>query len=73
MKTAYLPSSLAVSLRDSRIRLFCVLLLLQLSFAQEASFRITPLRPVAELRAEALKAQPPREQGRFRTRSWWSW
>ena len=49
-----------------RICLGCVLLLLQLGFAQEASFRITPLRPVEELRAEALKAQPPREQGRFR-------
>jgi D-alanyl-D-alanine dipeptidase len=45
---------------------FCCLLLLQLGFAQEASFRITPLRPVEELRAEALKAQPPREQGAFR-------
>jgi zinc D-Ala-D-Ala dipeptidase len=49
------------------LRLGCVLLLLQFGFAQEASFRITPLRPVAELRAEALKAQPPREQGKFRT------
>jgi D-alanyl-D-alanine dipeptidase len=28
-------------------------------------FRITPVRPVAELRAEALAARPPREQGRF--------
>ena len=26
-------------------------------------FRITPVRPVAELRTEALAAQPPREQG----------
>ena len=38
-----------------------LLVLLQLSFAQEVSFRITPLRPVAELHAEALKAQPPLE------------
>jgi D-alanyl-D-alanine dipeptidase len=28
-------------------------------------FRITPVRPVAELRTEALAAQPPREQGDF--------
>jgi zinc D-Ala-D-Ala dipeptidase len=42
------------------------LLLLRLGCAQEASFRITPLRPVEELRAEALKEQPPREQGTFR-------
>lgn len=41
------------------------LVLLQLGFAQEVSFRITPLRPVEELRAEALKQQPPREQWTF--------
>jgi D-alanyl-D-alanine dipeptidase len=29
-------------------------------------FRIIPVRPVAELRAEALAAQPPREPGEFR-------
>jgi D-alanyl-D-alanine dipeptidase len=29
-------------------------------------FRITPLRPVAELRREALAASPPREKGPFR-------
>lgn len=29
-------------------------------------FRIEPLRPVEELRREALAAQPPRETGRFR-------
>ena len=54
------------SLLNHRVRLCCILLLLQLSFAQEASFRITPLRPLQELRADALKAQPPREQGSFR-------
>jgi D-alanyl-D-alanine dipeptidase len=49
-----------------QLRLCSVLLvLLQLGFAQEASFRITPLRPVEELRAEALMAQPPPEQGTF--------
>src|SRR5260370_42623701 len=49
-----------------RIRLCFLLVLLPLAFAQEASFHITPLRPVEELRAEALAAQPPREQGKFR-------
>ena len=36
--------------------------------AQEAkqTFTIQPLRPVPELRAEALKARPPVEQGEFR-------
>lgn len=31
-----------------------------------AVFRITPLRPVAELRREALEATPPAESGQFR-------
>ncbi|MGD0912286.1 MAG: M15 family metallopeptidase [Terracidiphilus sp.] len=46
----------------------CLLLagLLPACLAQQVSFRITPLRPVAELRAEALKEQPPIEQGTFR-------
>ncbi|MEZ2347100.1 M15 family metallopeptidase [Terriglobus sp. RCC_193] len=35
--------------------------------AQVPSFRITPLHPVEELRAEALQAQPPKEAGDFRT------
>ena len=42
------------------------LLLLLLGAGQEASFRIQPLHPVAELRAQALKESPPREQGSFR-------
>src|ERR1700685_3643198 len=42
-----------------------LLVLLQLGFAQEVSFRITPLRPVEELRAAALKAQPPLEPETF--------
>lgn len=46
--------------------LCCLLLCLRIGYAQEVSFRITPLRPVPELRAEALKASPPREQGSFR-------
>jgi zinc D-Ala-D-Ala dipeptidase len=44
----------------------CLLLLLRIGYTQEVSFRITPLRPVPELRAEALKASPPHEQGNFR-------
>jgi zinc D-Ala-D-Ala dipeptidase len=43
----------------------CALLTATLA-AQQTSFRITPLRPVPELRAEALKATPPPEQGTFR-------
>ena len=42
-----------------------LLLLLPLAYTQEQSFRITPQRPVEELRQEALKAQPPQEQGPF--------
>jgi zinc D-Ala-D-Ala dipeptidase len=34
--------------------------------ATEPTFHITPLRPVEELREEALKSQPPNESGRFR-------
>jgi zinc D-Ala-D-Ala dipeptidase len=30
-------------------------------------FRIRPVRPVEELRAEAMRASPPRETGKFRT------
>src|SRR4051794_6094144 len=45
-------------------------LLFALTFAQisndpAVSFKITPLHPIAELRAEALKASPPREAGDF--------
>ena len=47
--------------------LLCVALCAAQQVAQEASsFRITPVRPVAELRAEALAAQPPAEPGAFR-------
>ena len=37
----------------------------QISNDTAVSFKITPLRPVAELRAEALKATPPQETGDF--------
>ena len=53
-------------MRKFQVRLCGLLLvLLQLGFAQEVSFRITPLRPVEELRAEAFKQQPPGERGTF--------
>jgi D-alanyl-D-alanine dipeptidase len=34
--------------------------------AQKQTFHITPARPVAELRKEAMAAQPPAEKGEFR-------
>jgi D-alanyl-D-alanine dipeptidase len=40
--------------------------LLPIGYAQQVSFRIVPLRPVPELRAEALQESPPHEQGTFR-------
>jgi D-alanyl-D-alanine dipeptidase len=56
------------SLFNHLLRLSCLFLFLpQFVFAQQQiSFHITPLRPVPELRAEALKAQPPHEEGTFR-------
>ncbi len=42
-----------------------LLVLLPPVFAQQVSFHVTPLRPVEELRAEALQQQPPHEQGPF--------
>ena len=56
-------------MKPARLRLIplaALLLLAQLAHAQQVSFRITPLHPVDQLRAEALKAQPPHEQGNFR-------
>jgi D-alanyl-D-alanine dipeptidase len=41
-------------------------LLLAAQQAADSTFRITPVRPVEELRKEALAAQPPRESGPFR-------
>jgi D-alanyl-D-alanine dipeptidase len=47
--------------------LFLILVsLAPLAEAQQVNFRITPLRPVEELRAEALKSQAPKEEGTFR-------
>jgi zinc D-Ala-D-Ala dipeptidase len=48
------------------LSLFLTLAAAQQPAPQPQFFRITPVRPVAELRAEALKAQPPVEQGSFR-------
>jgi len=48
------------------LRVCGFLLIAQFGVAQQVSFHITPLRPVEELRTEALKAQPPHEQGNFR-------
>jgi D-alanyl-D-alanine dipeptidase len=48
---------------------FASVFLLALALAAQsgpAIFRIQPVRPVAELRAEALAAKPPQEQGQFR-------
>jgi len=60
--------------RIPRATLFRLEILLFLSIslssradAQQASFHITPLRPVDELRAEALKADPPVGEGTFRS------
>ena len=49
-----------------RFRIISCALITATLAAQQVSFRITPVRPVPELRAEALKASPPREQGTFR-------
>ena len=53
-------------LRYLDVGVYLLLVLWQPAIAQQVSFHITPLRPVEELRAEALKAQPPQEQGSFR-------
>jgi zinc D-Ala-D-Ala dipeptidase len=65
MADVLIPASRRFLIRNA-VRIGWLLILLPLACAQETSFRITPLRPVEELRQEALKAQPPREQGDFR-------
>src|SRR5580698_2573265 len=52
--------------RLRRASVCCLFALLQFGFAQEVSFRIQPLHPIDELRVQALKEQPPREEGSFR-------
>jgi len=61
--------SILVAGTDRRYHLAVDLFSLALCFvaqAQPVVFRIEPVRPVAELRAEAIAAQPPAEQGHFR-------
>jgi zinc D-Ala-D-Ala dipeptidase len=41
-------------------------LVLTSALAQSPTFKIVPLRPVGELRQEALAAQPPKEEGTFK-------
>jgi D-alanyl-D-alanine dipeptidase len=48
------------------MRPFLLLVLAVAGCSSPAVFRITPVRPVAELRAEALRATPPEEIGPFR-------
>jgi D-alanyl-D-alanine dipeptidase len=58
-----------MQMKSSRSLSAALVLLLSCAFAQEITngiFRIKPVRPVEELRAEALKASPPAEQGPFR-------
>jgi zinc D-Ala-D-Ala dipeptidase len=50
----------------TRLRFLALLLPLLLAGQDRPVFRITPVRPVAELRAEALAEQPPEEKGDFR-------
>ena len=49
-----------------RLRRLALLLPLLVATQDRPVFRITPVRTVAELRAEALKARPPEEHGQFR-------
>lgn len=48
------------------MRRFAAVLLLVLPLGGQEVFRIEPARPVAQLRVEALKQTPPREEGSFR-------
>src|SRR6185503_10319277 len=57
-----------MSFRKTIFRFFFALLVILPLSAQspDTTFRITPLRPVAELQKEALAAKPPHERGEFR-------
>jgi zinc D-Ala-D-Ala dipeptidase len=48
------------------VRRLALLALGVFACASPAAFRVTPVRPVAELREEALRATPPHEDGPFR-------
>jgi D-alanyl-D-alanine dipeptidase len=54
------------STKLARLLLALVLFVPVLAQSPDTTFRITPLRPVAELEKEALAAQPPHEKGEFR-------
>jgi D-alanyl-D-alanine dipeptidase len=47
-----------------RMKSFFLLLITTICCAQEVSFKITPLKPVEELRKEATKKTPPDESGK---------
>jgi zinc D-Ala-D-Ala dipeptidase len=49
-----------------QVSFYGALFLVHFGLAQQVSFHITPLRPIPELRANALKAQPPLDEGAFR-------
>jgi len=49
-----------------RLRSLALILPLLVAGQDRPIFRITPVRPVAELRSEALAADPPEEHGDFR-------
>ncbi|MGC9948579.1 MAG: M15 family metallopeptidase [Bryobacteraceae bacterium] len=51
----------------TRIALALILALTAAAQTKPGIFRIQPVRPVAELRVEALAAKPPAEPGSFRT------
>jgi D-alanyl-D-alanine dipeptidase len=55
-----------LSTKLARLLLAVVLFLPVLAQSPDSTFRITPLRPVAELEKEALAAQPPHKNGDFR-------
>src|SRR6202167_2651614 len=52
--------------RRSRAPFLILLVCAAVAQTRPGIFRIQPVRPVAELRVEALTAQPPAEQGSFR-------
>lgn len=59
-----LMTGISITIRPMRW-ILCFLVLSQAGFSQE-SFHIAPVRPIEELRAEALSAHPPAETGNFR-------
>jgi D-alanyl-D-alanine dipeptidase len=63
--TIHPPKPMNRALKSHPLLCGLLLLLLHPGIAQQVSFHITPVRPVEELRAEALKDRPPNEQGDF--------